>query len=206
MIDVMGTLDAAASRYPRPEARPAPQRMQSKPKREVTDMAGRPEPSFMDRVIGRDPAEAPKADPTAMKRLQSTLKSSDYNIAAAKMKARYAGQPPTSLTPAQVKALESAERDYRIASIEFSKPREDVRAWDNMPISPGLPPKQGPLGLDWSIAVGRAEKGFVRKSLAAQTIKAIKSGNHVASAAWRAGDRDTLANIESLYEIMNADD
>ncbi len=161
----------------------------------------------MDIMLNRTPA-APTGNPkTAMGRLQNTLRSSDYNVASAKMKARYAGAPPTNLTPSQAKALENAERDYRIASIEFGKPREDVRSWDNMPISPGLPPKQPELGLDWAIAIGRQPDRFIQKSLAKQTITAILNREHPASHAYfdatHPQHADVVANVYSVREIMN---
>jgi hypothetical protein len=164
--------------------------------------------SIFDEMIKKP---APTGDPkTAMGRLQNNFRDHDFNTGNQRIKARYYGQPPTDLTPAQVKALESAERNYRIASIEFGKPREDVRAWDNMPISPGLPPKQPVLGLDWSIAVGRAEKGFVRKSLAKQIITSILNREHPASHAYfdatHPQHADVVANVFSVREIMNSDD
>jgi hypothetical protein len=152
------------------------------------------------------PAE-PKADPTALQRLQSTFRSADYHIAQAKMRTRIMGAPKPSLTPAQVKALENAERDYRIASIGAPK-REDVR-FDGIPISPGLPPKLPALGLDWAFRIGREPDRFIQKSLAKQTLTAIMDRSHPASVpyfdATHPAHADTVANVFSVREILNQD-
>jgi hypothetical protein len=200
MIDAKGTLLAQArQRYEAERAAPAApiQRLRTNPSTEVeTKMAG-----LTDQWFEKKNASAP-ADPKAMDRLRETFRSRDYNIATMKKKT---GQ---EMTPGEKAALERAERDYNIARVGEPK-REDVREYDGMPISPGLPPKDTePLGLDWSIAIGRERDPFIQKSLAKQTISAILNREHPASRAyWDATHPDNatvVANVFSLREIANA--
>ena len=158
--------------------------------------------SLLDSLINKP---APVGDPkTAMKRLQETFRDRDYNRAVQKTKTR------ETMTPGEKAALERAQRDYEIARLGEPR-REDRREYDGQPQSPGLPPRRtDPLAFDWSIAIGRAEKGFVRKSLAQQTITAIMAREHPASKAFfdpaHPAHTDTVANVFSVREIANSDE
>ena len=159
---------------------------------------------LVDHFFAGKPAPSNGDGKRAIERLAEIRGSREWRSAREKIRA---SGSKAELTAGERKILEAEQFNEAVDHASQPK-RQDRREYDGQPQSPGLPEKSTePRATSWALAVARADAGFVRRSLAQETLTKILSGKHEASRAYfDPADPEhqvTVQNAYSLREIAN---